>query len=131
MSHSKLSKTRESGDLHSASALVKIHVVFCCHGDKHVHPDFTLESMEDEKTLSYYRYRMTSVTERVKNLSIVWNYRPILKKNVHLFYKLFAGSCSQCLRRISNSKQSDNQRKKLGLNIFSIVGFDIFLFTKE
>lgn len=50
--------------------------------------------MEDEKALGYYSYRMTSVTERVKNLSIVWNYGSILKKNVHLFYKLFAGSCS-------------------------------------
>lgn len=84
----------------SASALVKLHVVFCCHGYKHVHPDFTLESMEGENALSYYSYRMTSVTERVKNLSIVWNYRSILQKNVHLFYKLFPGSCSYCLKRI-------------------------------
>lgn len=37
----------------SASALVKLHVVFCCHGYKHVHPDFTLESMEGENALSY------------------------------------------------------------------------------
>jgi len=61
------------GFLLSASALVKILVVFCYHGDKHVHPDFTLESVEDEKALSYYSYRMTSVTERVKNLRTVWN----------------------------------------------------------
>lgn len=86
-----------------------MHVVFCCHGDKYVHPDFTPECMEDEKVLSYYSYRMTSVTERVKNLSIVGNYRSILKKNVPLFYKLFAGSCSQCLRRISNYKQSEEK----------------------
>lgn len=51
---------------HSTSALVKIHVVFCCHGDERAQSDFTLESMEDEKALSYYGYRTTSIAERVK-----------------------------------------------------------------
>lgn len=72
MSHLKaLQNKRIQGFALSASVLVKTHVEFCCHDNKHVHPDFTLESMEDEKALSYYSYRMTSVTERVKNVSIV------------------------------------------------------------
>lgn len=72
---SKLSKAlqnkRIQGFAPSASVLFKTHVEFCCRDNKRVHPDFTLESIEDEKALSYYSYRMTSVTERVKNVSIV------------------------------------------------------------
>lgn len=98
--------------MHSASGLVKIHVVFCCHGDKHVHPDFTLESMEDEKALSYYSYRMTSVTERVKNLSIVWNYR---RRMYIYFVNCLQAVTVSALReyQIANNLRKKNRTKYL------------------
>lgn len=82
--------------------------------------------MEDEKALSYYSYRMTSVTERVKNLSIVWNYR----RKMYIYFV-------NCLQAVTVSALREYQiannlrKKKIELNVFSIVGFDIFLLTKE
>lgn len=109
----------------STSALVKIHVVFCCHGDKCVQSDFTLESMEDEKALSYYGYRTTSNREGKKIYPLF--------RITDLFSRMYIYFMN-CLHAVAVNALGEyqipsNTKKRIGL--CSVVGFYIFLFIRE
>lgn len=106
-----------------------MYIVLCYHGDKHVHLDFTLESMEDEKALSYYSYRTTSVAERVKNYPL-FGITDLFLRRMYIYFI----NCLQTLtvNALGEYKiKNDLEKKKMLLSNCSVLGFYMFLPTKE